>query len=129
MMVRSLRNRTTELDETRELRRASYFILLIISNKGPMGVKNMAEQLQLDISTVSRQAGELSMKNLLKKKPSETDRRSYTYEITDKGWEILSSNREPRQERFHKMINQWDEGEIEEFARLLKKFNNLLDSN
>lgn len=129
MMVRSLRNRATDLDETQELRRASYFILLIISNKGAMSVKNMAEHLHLDTSTVSRQAGELLKKELLKKIPSESDRRSYAYELTDKGRKMLSSSREPRQERFQKMIDQWNEGEIEEFARLLRKFNSLLDTN
>lgn len=128
MMVRSLRNRTTEMDESQELRQASYFILLIISNKGAMSVKDMADQLHLDVSTVSRQAGELAKKDLLKKIPSEIDRRSYFYELTNKGWKILSSNRVPRQERFQKMISQWDEDEIDDFSRLLKKFNNLLDS-
>ncbi|WP_411842549.1 MarR family winged helix-turn-helix transcriptional regulator [Salinicoccus sp. HZC-1] len=128
MMVRGLRNAATEGDETQNLRRASYFILLIISDKGPMSVKDMAKHLHLDISTISRQAADLLKKGLLEKKPSETDRRSYSYEITEKGWEILASNREGRQDRFQKMIDRWDEGEIEEFARLLRNFNSLLDS-
>ncbi|WP_083413525.1 MarR family winged helix-turn-helix transcriptional regulator [Salinicoccus halodurans] len=129
MMVRGLRNRATEVDEKQKLRRASYFIMLIISDKGPMGVKDMADQLHLDVSTVSRQAGDLLKKEFLKKTPSETDRRSYTYEITEKGWEALASNREGRQDRFRTMIEQWETGEIEEFARLLKKFNSLLESD
>ncbi len=125
MMVRRLRNAAAEGDEAKHLRRASYFILLIISDKGPMSVKDMAEQLHLDISTISRQAGDLSKKDILRKVPSEKDRRSYDYEMTEKGREIFTSNRHGRQERFHKMIDQWEVGEIEEFARLLKKFNNL----
>lgn len=128
MMVQRLKNAAAERDEVKNLRRASYFILLIISDKGPLGVKDMAGQLNLDISTISRQAGELSKKDLLKKMPSETDRRSYTYDMTEKGWAVFASNREGRQDRFHKMIDQWEVDEIEEFARLLKKFNTLLDS-
>lgn len=129
MMVRGLRNRATEVDEEQKLRNASYFIMLIILNKGPMGVKDMAAQLHLDISTVSRQAGDLAKKGLLEKTPSETDRRSYTYAISDKGWEVLASNREGRQDRFSQMIEQWDDKEMETFALLLKKFNTLLESD
>ena len=101
--------------------------MLILSDQGPMGVKDMACRLHLDVSTVSRQAGDLLKKEFLKKTPSQTDRRSYTYEMTKKGQEAFESNRGSREERFQKMIDQWNEGEIEEFTRLLKKFNSLVE--
>lgn len=127
MMVRALRTRTVELDKKQELKRASYLILLLISKNGPMGVKSIAEKLHLDISTVSRQAAGLMEDELLKKKQSETDRRSYLYDINDKGHDVILHIRQGRKQRFAKMIDQWEDEEIEEFAHLLHKFNNLMN--
>lgn len=127
MMVRALRTRTFENDKKQELKRASYLILLLISKNGPMGVKSIAEKLHLDISTVSRQAAGLMEDELLKKKQSETDRRSYLYDINDKGHDVILHIRQGRKQRFAKMIDQWEDEEIEEFAHLLHKFNNLMN--
>lgn len=127
MMVRALRTRTVENDKNQEFKRASYLILLLISKNGPMGVKNIAEKLHLDISTVSRQAADLMEDKMLKKKKSETDRRSYLYDINDKGWDVMSHIRQSRKQRFSKMIDEWEDTEIENFAHLLQKFNNLMN--
>lgn len=127
MMVRALRTRTVELDKKQELKRASYLILLLISKNGPMGVKSIAEKLHLDISTVSRQAADLMNDEMLEKKQSETDRRSYLYDINNKGWNMIAHIRRGRKQRFSKMINEWEDTEIEEFAYLLQKFNNLMN--
>lgn len=127
MMVRALRTRTDEFDKKQELKRASYLILLLISRNGPMGVKNIAEKLHLDISTVSRQAADLMNDEMLEKKQSETDRRSYLYDINNKGWNMIAHIRRGRKQRFSKMINEWEDTEIEEFAHLLQKFNNLMN--
>ncbi|MGO1923591.1 MAG: MarR family winged helix-turn-helix transcriptional regulator [Jeotgalicoccus sp.] len=127
MMVRALRTRTDEFDKKQELKRASYLILLLISRNGPMGVKNIAEKLHLDISTVSRQAADLMNDEMLEKKQSETNRRSYLYDINNKGWNMIAHIRRGRKQRFSKMINEWEDTEIEEFAHLLQKFNNLMN--
>lgn len=127
MMVRALRTRTVELDKKQELKRASYLILLLISKNGPMGVKSISEKLHLDISTVSRQAADLMNDEMLEKKQSETDRRSYLYDINNKGWNMIAHIRRGRKQRFSKMINEWEDTEIEEFAHLLQKFNNLMN--
>ena len=127
MMVRALRTRTFENDKKQELKRASYLILLLISKNGPMGVKSIAEKLHLDISTVSRQAAGLMEDELLEKKQSETDRRSYLYDINDKGHDVILHIRQGRKQRFAKIIDEWEDKEIEDFAHLLHKFNNLMD--
>lgn len=127
MMIRALRSRIAETDKKQEFKRASYLILLLISKNGPMGVKSIAEKLHLDISTVSRQAADLMEDEMLKKKKSETDRRSYLYEINNKGWDTIAHIRQGRKQRFAKMIDEWEDTEIEDFAHLLQKFNNLMN--
>src|SRR5699024_11429049 len=109
--------------------RASYLILLLISRNGPMGVKSIAEKLHLDISTVSRQAAGLLTEELLEKKQSRTDRRSYIYDINSKGWDVIAHTRKNRKQRISQMIDKWGDEDIDEFARLLQKFNNLMNYN
>lgn len=92
-----------------------------------MGVKSIAEKLHLDISTVSRQAAGLMEDELLEKKQSETDRRSYLYDINDKGHDVILHIRQGRKQRFAKIIDEWEDKEIEDFAHLLHKFNNLMN--
>ena len=127
MMVRALRYRHSHQDKNQEMKRAGYLILLVLSKKGPMSVKNIAEKLHLDISTVSRQAAILLNDDLLDKNPSETDRRSYLYAVNSRGWDVISHARHSRQHRFSKMIDEWNDSEIDEFARLLNKFNRLME--
>ncbi|CEA01194.1 MarR family protein [Jeotgalicoccus saudimassiliensis] len=127
MMVRALRTRSVELDKKQELKRASYLILLLITKNGPMSVKQISGKLHLDISTVSRQAADLLADDMLYKKPSETDGRSYLYAINDKGLDMMTYIRHSRQQRFSKMTDEWDQAEIEEFTRLMKKFNSLME--
>lgn len=127
MMVRALRTRTVELDKKQEFKRASYLILLLITKNGPMSVKHIAKKLHLDISTVSRQAADLLADDMLSKQPSKTDGRSYLYDINSKGLDMMTHIRQSRKQRFSKMIQEWDETEIEEFARLMKKFNSLMN--
>ena len=127
MMVRALRTRTVELDKKQEFKRASYLILLLITKNGPMSVKHIAEKLHLDISTVSRQAADLLADDMLSKQPSKTDGRSYLYDINSKDLDMMTHIRHSRKQRLSKMIQEWDETEIEEFARLMKKFNSLMN--
>lgn len=123
MFVRAIRNEHGVPDKNQELRRASYLILLLLKRKGPSGVKAIAETLHLDISTVSRQAAGLMDEGLLNRTQSDTDRRSYLYELNAEGTDALIKSRPGRQQRFSNMINEWDDSEINEFARLLHKFN------
>jgi hypothetical protein len=64
---------------------------------------------------------------LLEKKQSRTDRRSYIYDINSKGWDVITHTRKSRKQRFSKMIDKWEDEDIDEFARLLQKFNNLMN--
>ena len=125
MLVRQLKYRTSKISESQELKSASYLILLLLSEEGAMGVKQLSEHLFLDISTVSRQAAELLKQDKIKKISSETDRRAYKYDLTVEGKETLKRARSKRQERFNTISNEWTAEEIENFTTLLFKFNHL----
>lgn len=125
MMVRRIKKQAANVNKEQHLKSASYLILLLISESGPMGVKQIASLLHLDISTVSRQAAELQELGKIVKKQSPDDGRAYDYHLTEKGVESLKCARSHRQERFKKLTEEWEDNDIADFAYLLKKFNDI----
>lgn len=112
----------TEQREGR-MERSAYILLRQLTTYGPSGVKALAEELHLDISTVSRQASALVEKNYVEKIPNPNDKRSYFYKITELGSDELEGNRRERFERLEEMLKGWSEEEQETFGRLLKRYN------
>lgn len=106
-----------------QLERSAYIILRILSANGPSGVKSLAEALQLDISTISRQAAALEAKNYVQRIPNPQDKRAYFYQITTLGEEELDKNKQRRFERLGKILEDWSEEEQLAFGKLLQKYN------
>ncbi len=109
--------------QNRMLERSAYVLLRQLSVEGPAGVKSLSEQLDLDISTVSRQAAALEQKKYIDKFPNPKDGRSYFYRITDSGIKELDDNRQRRYERLSDLLTEWTEDEKQTFGHLLKKYN------
>lgn len=105
------------------LDRSAYILLHQLSSNGPAGVKTLAEELHLDISTVSRQAAALVAKSYVEKTPNSQDGRAYFYQITRLGAKELEKNKQHRFERISEILQDWSEDEREIFGRLLQKYN------
>jgi DNA-binding MarR family transcriptional regulator len=105
------------------LDRAAYLLLHQISTHGSAGVKTLANDFDLDISTVSRQAGSLEKKGYLSRKPDPTDGRAYTLHMTELGTKELSLYKQERLQKMSELFNHWTEEERESFGKLLIKFN------
>lgn len=105
------------------LDRSAYLLLHEIVTTGPAGVKALATEFQLDVSTVSRQAAALEQKGYLYRIPDETDGRAYTLQITEIGLEEFKKEKESRKNRVAEVTKVWTEEEREIFAKLLKKYN------
>ncbi|MCR2806406.1 MarR family winged helix-turn-helix transcriptional regulator [Paenibacillus soyae] len=105
------------------LDRAAYLLLHHIHVQGSAGVKQLGEQLQLDISTVSRQASVLEQKGYVAKVPDESDGRAYFYRMTELGTDELLSYRQSRLASIASLVEGWSEDECGQFAGLLSKFN------
>ena len=118
--------RTTSISSRRNignLDRTAYLLLHQIISNGSAGVKALADEFQLDISTVSRQAGALEQKGYVYRIPDPRDGRGYSYQITDLGKKELEQYKQIRMERIDELLSDWTDKEREEFGRLLKKFN------
>src|SRR4051812_3327782 len=87
-----LMRRTTAVTTNKKLwnlDRAAYLLLRRIAEKGAVGVKLLACEFQLDISTVSRQAAALEQKGFLYKIPDPLDGRAYSFQLTELGIQVL----------------------------------------
>ena len=120
-----LRRSTSENNHKKigTLDRSAYLLLRRIAKKGAVGVKVLAGEFQLDISTVSRQASALEQKGFLYKIPDPLDGRAYTFQITELGKKELYEHIEARMERIRELLNDWPEEECRVFGELLRKFN------
>ncbi|MEM5591245.1 MarR family transcriptional regulator [Niallia circulans] len=96
-----------------------------IVTSGPAGVKALATEFQLDVSTVSRQAAALEQKGFLLRIPDETDGRAYTLQITETGLEEFQKEKKFRKSRVEEVTKCWTEEDRETFAKLLKNIISL----
>jgi DNA-binding MarR family transcriptional regulator len=110
-------------DKNGKLDRSGFLLLHRLSSHGATGVKTLAHEFHLDISTVSRQAAALEQKGFVYKIPDPADRRAYSYEITDEGNKELAIYKKERMDKVKNLLNGWSEEECEMFGQLLLKFN------
>lgn len=103
--------------------RSTYLLLRILADYGDSGVKKLATILQLDVSTVSRQAALLERNQLITKVPNPIDKRSYYYQISAAGKQKLLFYKNKRKDFFVNLLADWSEQELEDFSQLLQKFN------
>ena len=118
-----IRRLTTATADNRNLDRASYLLLRQLSESGPVGVKTLARELQLDVSSVSRQAAALAQKKLVEKVQDEADGRAFFYHITSLGQEELTIYRTARLASIERLLTDWSGDDAEAFGRLLQQFN------
>ncbi|SDO23284.1 DNA-binding transcriptional regulator, MarR family [Paenibacillus sp. yr247] len=116
--------RVTSIALIGSLDRSAYLLLRQISENGAAGVKALADEFHLDISTVSRQTAALEQKGYVYRIPDPTDGRAYSLQITEKGAKELNETKLARLERIAKRLNDdWSEDERQQFGYLLTKFN------
>lgn len=108
------------------LDRAAYLLLHRIYDQGAVGVKALAEEFQLDISTVSRQAAALEHKGYVRRIPDPADRRAFFMEITELGLKKFTTYKANRLARIQELLEDWPAEDTVTFAALLQKFNHEL---
>ncbi|WNR45336.1 MarR family winged helix-turn-helix transcriptional regulator [Paenibacillus roseipurpureus] len=105
------------------LDRSAYLLLHQISKHGSAGVKALAEEFHLDISTLSRQAAALEQKGYVYRIPDPQDGRAYTLQITEDGSRELAHTMKVRSEFVADLLQEWSTDEQQRFGELLTKFN------
>lgn len=104
------------------LDRALFQILVSIGRKGPIGVVELANLTGRDYTTVSRQVAKLDSLGLIVRRPSVADKRVIEAIITEQGLEMTALIDAARERIATTLFADWSEEDIQELARLLRRF-------
>jgi DNA-binding MarR family transcriptional regulator len=102
---------------------SSHLLLKCIANsEGPTRAGALAEFLQSDPSTVSRQVAALVKEGYLERRADPDDGRASLLVLTGKAEDLLAQHDQIRLEHFARVLDGWSEAEIRRFATQLDRF-------
>ena len=111
-----------------DLDRSAYGIMCRLADEGPQRLGSLALAFGLDPSTITRQVQALENAGLAQRSPDPVDRRASILDLSPGGRDVLLRTREYRRARFEAALSEWTPEERSEFARLLEKFNQSVES-
>jgi len=106
-----------------QLERAAYALLGRVCTDGPARLSVLAEDMSLDLSTVSRQVAALEAAGLVARTTDTADRRASVIAPTGTGLEVFARNREIWGAALRELLADWTPDERSEFARLFTRLN------
>jgi DNA-binding MarR family transcriptional regulator len=109
------------------LDRALFPLLVVIERRGPIGVVDLAERVGRDYTTVSRQVAKLESLGLVDRRPAASDRRVTQATVTAKGKAMTDAVDAARERLAGAMFATWDERDVDELVRLMRKFADALN--
>ena len=111
------------------LERAHYLLLILLEQEDGQSVGCLAQKVNLDASTVTRQIAAMQRCGLVEKQPNPHDRRGGYLVITPKGRAAVEDTRQQRLQHVRHGFRGWDDHERAEFARLLARFSRELSQS
>lgn len=109
-----------------DLDRAAYVLLSRIAGDGPARLSTLADDVWLDLSTVSRQVSALEAAGLVARSTDSKDRRAWVIKATDSGYATFTRNREIWLGTMRDLLADWSDEETAEFARLFCRLNDAI---
>jgi DNA-binding MarR family transcriptional regulator len=110
------------------LDRALFPLLIVIERKGPIGVVELAELVGRDYTTVSRQVTKLDGLGLIHRRPSKIDNRIREAAITAKGKAMTGAIDAARERIAAVLFANWSKRDLQDLARLMRRFADDLQS-
>jgi len=108
------------------LDRALFPLLVGIERRGPIGVVDLADSVGRDYTTVSRQVAKLESLGLVARRGRPADRRVREATVTPAG-KAMTDRLDAARERLGRAIfATWETHDIDELARLMRKFADTL---
>ena len=99
------------LAEGESIDKAGYWLLVRVSENGPVRLSDLADEVGLDLSTVSRQMGALVNGGLITKEPDPHDGRASFLSLSARGAVVLESVSEARREALADALTEWSDDE------------------
>ncbi|MEU2632127.1 MarR family transcriptional regulator, partial [Kitasatospora sp. NPDC007106] len=104
------------LDET------TYPVLSALARTGPRSAADLAPEVGIDRSGVTRRASRLEEAGLVRREPDPGDRRAQLLVLTEQGRQAVAELRTRLADRIADALAGWPPGEAEAFARHLHRF-------
>jgi DNA-binding MarR family transcriptional regulator len=101
---------------------SAHVVLKVLATDGPMRSSTLAERIESDPSTVSRQVAALVKNGLLERRADPEDGRACLLVPTTKADAVLREHNELRLEHFNQMMGDWSDRDVSRFAALLRRF-------
>jgi DNA-binding MarR family transcriptional regulator len=101
---------------------SAQILLKCLANEGSMRASSLAEFMQSDPSTVSRQVAGLVKDGLVERRADPDDGRASLLVLTPAAAGVLAAHDEIRLKHFGRMLATWDESDLRTFATLLAQF-------
>lgn len=120
--------RATALKPHRALDRAAYVILRHLQQEGPQNVSAIAERLNLDGSTVTRQVTALQQDGLIERRPDPRDGRGTVIDPTEIGLKQVDAVRAARRDLYDKVLTDWSEEDRGTLATMLERLTHAMDT-
>jgi DNA-binding MarR family transcriptional regulator len=101
---------------------SSHMVLRCLANEGPMRSSAIAERMESDPSTVSRQVAALVRDGLIERRADPEDGRATLLVPTERAAAVLADHDDQRNRHFARLLAEWDEQDLTRFADLLERF-------
>jgi DNA-binding MarR family transcriptional regulator len=106
---------------------SAQLILRQLAHNGPMRASAIADCLQSDPSTVSRQVATMVKDGLLERRSDPEDGRASILALTEKADAVIAEHERLRHTHFEDLLSDWSERDLSRFATLLRRFTADLD--
>jgi DNA-binding MarR family transcriptional regulator len=100
----------------------TYPVLSGLARTGPCSAANLAREVGLDRSNVTRRADRLERAGFLRREPDPADRRATLLALTDEGQLAVGVTRNRLVARVQDSLASWAPTDVESFARQLRWF-------
>lgn len=109
----------------------AWAVLLLhrVQEHGPCRVSELAAQVGLDTSTVSRHTARLVKNGHVARTDDPDDRRAARLVVTAKGRRLLTAATLARNEVIHAAVADWSDDELHTFCTLIERLADALDDN
>ena len=99
--------------------KAGYWLLVRLSEQGPIRLSELAGSVELDLSTVSRQVRDLVASGLLTKDPDPLDGRASLLGLSARGAAVLEAVSDARRQARAEALADWSDDERSTLAHSL----------
>ncbi|NBE81879.1 MarR family winged helix-turn-helix transcriptional regulator [Micromonospora rubida] len=105
----------------------AYGLLLWLRRCESIRLTDLAARLGVGKGTLSRQINSLEALGLVRRESDPGDRRASPLSLTAEGQRRFDAARSSRLAEFRRILERWERRDVEDFAQLLRRFNDALD--